>query len=180
MELYSDKAQCTGCTACFAICPRKAITMTEDSEGFLYPVIDTSKCVECGMCVKSCEQRTVLRSKNDTVVFIGQNTDREILKNSSSGAVFPALANYILDKGGVVCGAAFDTENVCRHCLVDNKEDLSRLLGSKYVQSVLDDVFERIAGYLNIGRKVLFTGTPCQVAGLKAYISNRGGQTMKI
>lgn len=175
MKLYVNKTQCTGCTACFSICPKKAITMEEDSEGFLYPVIDSLKCVECGKCVKICKQQTLLDCTEETEVFIGQNNDDEELKESSSGAIFPAIAQYILDQKGLVCGAAFDSENVCRHFIIDNREDLKKLQGSKYVQSSLGDVFERIEKYLAAGRIVLFSGTPCQVAGLKSYISDMRG-----
>lgn len=175
MEVYTDKTQCTGCTACFSICSKKAITMTEDTEGFLYPVIDDLKCVKCGKCIKVCEQRTSWNRAEETKVFIGQNKNDVDLKRSSSGAIFPAVARYILNQDGLVCGAAFDSENVCRHFIVDNAEDLNRLLGSKYVQSAIGDVFENIKNYLDAGKKVLFSGTPCQVAGLKAYINNAGG-----
>ena len=173
MELYADRMYCTGCTACYAICPKKAISMEMDSEGFLYPKIDTTKCVECGICAKVCKQRTNIEKTEEIEVYIGQNTDVEDLKKSSSGAIFPVLAKYILENNGVVCGAAFDNRYKCRHIIVDNKEDLSVLMGSKYVQSDLGDVFESIVSYLSIGKKVLFSGTPCQVAGLKSYISRK-------
>lgn len=174
MELYFDKSQCTGCTACFSICPMKAITMKEDLEGFLYPIIDSAKCIECGKCLKSCKQRTTLKNTDETVVFIGQSNDDEELNESSSGAIFPEIAKYVLDQNGLVCGAAFDSKNVCRHFIVNNKEGLKRLQGSKYVQSVLGDIFEQIAETLANGKIVLFSGTPCQTAGLKTYINSRG------
>ncbi len=175
MEVYTDKTQCTGCTACFSICSKKAITMTEDAEGFLYPVIDDLKCVKCGKCSKVCKQRTSWNRAEETRVFIGQNKDDIDLKKSSSGAIFPVIAQYVLNQNGLVCGAGFDSENVCRHFIVDNKEDLNRLLGSKYVQSALGDVYERVGKYLAAGKKVLFSGTPCQIAGLKTYVNNAGG-----
>ena len=175
MEVYTDKTQCTGCTACFSICSKKAITMTEDAEGFLYPVIDDLKCVKCGKCSKVCKQRTSWNRAEETRVFIGQNKDDIDLKKSSSGAIFPVIAQYVLNQNGLVCGARFDSENVCRHFIVDNKEDLNRLLGSKYVQSALGDVYERVGKYLAAGKKVLFSGTPCQIAGLKTYVNNAEG-----
>lgn len=176
MELYFDKSQCTGCTACFSICPMKAITMKEDLDGFLYPIIDSAKCIECGKCLKSCKQRTTLKNTDETVVFIGQSNDDGELNESSSGAIFPEIAKYVLDQNGLVCGAAFDSKNVCRHFIVNNKEGLKRLQGSKYVQSVLGNIFEQIAEALANGKIVLFSGTPCQTAGLKTYINSRGGE----
>ena len=167
-----QKNRCTGCTACLSICPKKAISFKEDSDGFKYPVIDKDKCIDCGLCKKKCP---VLNTKdNDSIndCYVGFNNDDSEKLKSSSGAIFSLLADYILDNNGIVIGAAFDKENKLKHVAVESKKDLDKLKGSKYLQSNLNNIFTYIKENVK-DRKILFVGTPCQVAGVKAIINNK-------
>ena len=172
MENIIDKKLCTGCTACLSICPKKAISFKEDSDGFKYPVIDKDKCIDCGLCKKKCP---VLNTKdNDSIndCYVGFNKDDNEKLKSSSGAIFSLLADYILDNNGIVIGAAFDKENKLKHVAVESKKDLDKLKGSKYLQSDLNNIFTYIKENVK-DRKILFVGTPCQVAGVKAIVNNK-------
>lgn len=172
MEKIIEKILCTGCTACLSICPKKAISFIEDSDGFKYPVIDKDKCIDCGLCKKKCP---VLNTKdNDSIndCYVGFNKDDSEKVKSSSGAIFSLLADYILDNNGIVIGAAFDKENKLKHVAVESKRDLDKLKGSKYLQSDLNNIFTYIKEKVK-DRKILFVGTPCQVAGVKAVVNNK-------
>lgn len=170
-KLKQKNLKCSGCTACFAICPKSAITMQEDSEGFKYPAIDKSKCIDCGLCSKVC----LLDKNSDKVItsiesFACTAKDENFAKQSSSGGVFAILANMYIQEQAVIYGAAFDYNwNVC-HIRVDKKDELKRLYTSKYVQSDMGNTFRNVKLDLDNGKKVLFAGTPCQVAGLKSYL----------
>lgn len=171
MTVVLEKQKCTGCSACAAVCPKKCITMQSDSEGFLYPLIDEAQCVDCGACKAACPVLTKSEQVEATPeAFVAVGSDTEVRLSSSSGGVFTVLAEKILDEGGVVFGAAFDDEFKVVHKAVEEKSELSLLRGSKYVQSEIGDSFEEVKRYLKDGRKVLFSGTPCQVAGLKSYL----------
>jgi len=163
------KEDCTGCTACAHACPQKCIEMKPDAEGFLYPSVDSGKCVGCGMCRKICPVDSKAERRTGTA-YAARVVDRDVRMNSSSGGVFSALAQYVLDKGGVVAGACFDRDMKLSHVLIDKPEELYRLRASKYVQSDLKAVFPQIAEALENGRYVLFCGTPCQSSGLKHYL----------
>ena len=172
MEKIIDKKLCTGCTACLSICPKKAISFKEDNDGFKYPVIDKDKCIDCGLCKKKCP---VLNTKdNDSIndCYVGFNKDDSEKEKSSSGAIFSLLADYILDNNGIVIGAAFDNVNKLKHVAVESKKDLDKLKGSKYLQSDLNNIFTYIKENVK-DRKILFVGTPCQVAGVKAVVNNK-------
>ena len=165
------KAQdCCGCGACYNKCPVGAISMQENEEGFLAPVIDESKCTNCGLCVKSCPSLNVQYNNTDKPECYAAMADDEIRMKSSSGGIFTLLAEYILDKGGYVCGAAFDDNWDVHHIIVDNKEDLAKLRGSKYVQSNTEDCYKQIKKLLDDDKYVLFSGCPCQVAGLYSFL----------
>ena len=144
--------------------------MQENNEGFLVPVLDADKCIDCGLCMKPCPS---LQEKRDNAVepqcYAAQASD-DIRAISSSGGVFTPLAEQILERGGVVCGAAFREDWTVHHIIVDNKEELAKLRGSKYVQSDTEDCYKRIKALLKEGTWVLFSGTPCQVAGLYTYL----------
>lgn len=172
MEKVIDKKLCTGCTACMSVCPVQAIQMENDLDGFKYPIINQEKCVNCSMCKKTCP---VLNTKNNysiTNCFVGYNKDtKSKLSKASSGSIFELVANYVLDSNGIVIGAAFDEKNKLKHMAVTKAEDLEKLKGSKYLQSDLEYVFKFIKEKLR-DNIILFVGTPCQVAGLKAYIKN--------
>lgn len=168
-----DKKICTGCGACYNICPKKAITMKPNEEGFLYPIIDETKCIDCGLCLKSCAAHNPQYENTKTPDCYAVWANDEIRMKSSSGGVFTLLANYVLDKGGYVCGAAWDKDFNVEHIIIDNKEDLDKLRYSKYVQSNTKQTFIKLKEYLDSGKYVLFTGTPCQVAGFNRFLNKK-------
>lgn len=168
--LSTKTDECVGCGACENVCPVKAISMQENEEGFLYPVVDADLCVSCNKCNHVCPVQKNEKKAVASMAYAAWNKDDAILRSSSSGGVFSILAQYVLRKGGVVCGAAFDEGNVVKHILVKNAADLEKLRGSKYVQSEIGHIFVQIKDLLKSGRQVLFSGTPCQVAGLNSYL----------
>lgn len=168
------RQDCCGCTACVSVCPQHCITMQEDREGFLYPVTDTGVCTGCNACNRVCpvinktgESRTSFPSTSKA--YAAAVTDGDILLNSSSGGLFSAIASRTIQKGGIVYGAAWQ-EGEVRHVAVETADGLARLRGSKYVQSRLGGTFAGIRRHLRAGRKVLFSGTPCQAAGLRNFL----------
>lgn len=168
MIRISDKSLCCGCTACMSACPAQCIVMRRDREGFDYPVANPDLCLKCGLCEKVCP---VLNSKDaGTVPVVYAARTQSGLSDASSGGVFPLLAGKFVLDGGEVCGAGLDVDCNVVHYIIDKAEDLPRLSGSKYVQSELYSTFEDIKTELEAGVRVLFSGTPCQVAGLKAYL----------
>ncbi len=170
-KLKQENLKCCGCTACYAICPKNAITMHADSEGFKYPVIDKDKCIDCGLCCKVCPLDIKLEKTEDKQIAVACTAkDENFTKQSSSGGVFAILANMFMEKQAVIYGAAFDDDWNVKHIRVDNKDELSKLYTSKYVQSDMTDNFKTVKVDLNSGKEVLFAGTPCQVAGLKSYL----------
>lgn len=169
IEKKTDR--CTGCCACLNICPKDAISMNEDNEGFKYPVVDKNKCIKCGLCIKVCptiDKQVKIRDNIKAYACINKNTD--IRLKSSSGGIFSAVADYILNNNGVVFGAAFDEKWNVEHAYIEDSGDLDKLRTSKYVQSYIGFSYKRIKEFLEIDKLVLFTGTPCQIAGLKAYL----------
>ena len=168
----ADRGRCTGCTACAAGCPKDAITMVRDSEGFSYPAVDLNACIHCGRCTAICP---ILRQREPMplpAAFAAWNADDQIRRHSTSGGAFTALAEYILEGGGVVYGAALDGKQHLRHVACFRKEDLWRLRGAKYVQSDLGQTFREIREALK-KRPVLFSGTPCQVDGLYRFLGGK-------
>ncbi len=173
IEKLSNK-KCTGCGACFNKCPVSAIKMEYDTEGFLFPKVNSEKCIQCGLCQKVCPELQIEK----TVQMIHPEgkcyavmADDEIRLVSSSGGMFTLLAEYVLEQGGVVCGATYsDDYMTVKHILVSDKKELTRLRGSKYVQSQIGTVYQEIKNELNKKRIVLFVGCPCQVAGLYSYL----------
>ena len=165
--------RCTGCEACANRCPKDCISMVEDAEGFLFPKIDSGKCIGCELCEKACPVLNPIpinKTEGDVKVFALVHKDEEIRSKSSSGGAFSAIAEYVLEQGGVVFGAAFDEKfDVCHIC-VDRAEDLYRLRGSKYVQSRIGDTYQQAKEHLQQGRLVFFTGTACQTSGLLGYL----------
>lgn len=169
--LTSNDSDCCGCRACEQVCAHHALSMKPNNEGFLYPVLDTSKCVECGLCERVCPMMHPEKAQHEEgMAIVTQNTDSEDLKTSSSGGGFIAIAKYVLSKDGVVYGAAYQDSPTVAHERVDNINDLEKLKGSKYVQSDTRDVYSQIKVDLRNGKLVYFTGTPCQVAGLKLFL----------
>lgn len=161
---------CTGCCACKNVCPHKAILMEINEEGFLYPKIDSNKCINCGLCYDNCPSEHPIYINSNKPDCLAMSANDKLRKESSSGAIFPLLAEYILDKGGYVCGAAWNKDNLVEHIIISDKADLYKLKSSKYIQSDTKDVYKEIKELLKSEKLVLFSGTPCQVAGLNAYL----------
>lgn len=164
------KDQCCGCSACLHICPKHSISFREDKEGFLYPQVDTSTCVDCGLCENVCPVLNQDEERMPLQVYAAKHIDDEIRMKSSSGGIFTLLAEQIIDKGGVVFGARFNENWEVVHDYTETKEGLAPFRGSKYVQSNIGNSYKQVEKFLKAGREVMFTGTPCQVAGLKKYL----------
>ena len=167
-----DKKDCCGCGACVNVCPKSCITLVEDIEGFMYPQVDETACINCGLCEKICPINNV---KNDSLItpetYGCFNKNNEEVLKSSSGGIFSLLAKYFYRNNGVVYGAAFvDAYNVA-HVRTTNETELDKLRRSKYVQSETSGIFKSVQQDLQKGLKVLFTGTNCQIAGLKAFLA---------
>jgi len=167
---------CSSCAACSNVCIRSAISMQLDAEGFYRPVIDVEKCIKCGACERTCPWNKPVENPN--VADVSPKTVAAYAKNesvrlqSSSGGIFTVLAERILEDGGVVIGVAQLDKSRFGHIVVENKDDLVKLRGSKYVQADVGLVYREVRSLLKLGRNVLFSGTPCQVAGLYAVLGN--------
>ena len=176
MIQITDKKNCCGCTACAAVCPKDAITMKPDALGFVYPVVDLDKCVDCGLCEKVCafspSYETNENFENPIPVGARHKVAAEI-DASRSGAAFVAISDWILEQGGVVYGAGYGDGFEVMHKRAVNKTERDEFRGSKYVQSNMGTTFRSVKQDLKDGRLVLFSGTPCQVAGLKRYVGER-------
>lgn len=171
MEIFSTKEDCCGCTACASICTKKAIAILRDEEGFLYPEIDSAKCIKCGLCVKVCPiKNSIIDKFVNQKAYIIRSKSEENVKESTSGGFFLPLAEWVVEHGGYVAGACYDDDLNVTHKITNKKGELCNFRGSKYVQSDMKDVFPQIKGLLNANVRVLFSGTPCQVAGLKRYL----------
>lgn len=168
-EFWLSKESCTGCGACSNICPKNAIELIQDSTGFRYPAISSS-CIDCNLCENVCDRRVGNATSRKPSVYAAWSKDDEVRFSSTSGGAFTELANYIISHDGVVYGAAFDPDNVIRHIGATSNRELIELKRSKYAQSDIGLVFREIRNQLLEHRKVLFCGTPCQAAGLKAFL----------
>ena len=166
-----DKEDCCGCYACYNICPKECITMESDNEGFWYPKIDKNKCINCNLCEKVCPIiNPVKRVDSKKIAYASMNKDEQVRMKSSSGGIFSILAEYIIKNNGVVYGAGFDEDFNIKHKRILYSTDLDLLRGSKYVQSSIGDIYKQVKNDLESNRQVLFTGTPCQVEGLRSYL----------
>lgn len=174
MNLVEKKSKCTGCGACSLICPSSAIKMREDEKGFLYPEIINKYCTNCGICKKNCPNLADKNNTNDTTeIYAMKNKEKDIRQSSSSGGVFYEYAKIILDEKGSIYGATYNQFNEVEHIRVDSKENIYKLQGSKYVQSTTINIYEQVKEDLQKGKKALFSGTPCQIAGIKTYIERK-------
>lgn len=166
-----DKHLCCGCGACLTSCPKHCVHFESDAEGFLYPIVNKYECIDCGKCERVCPIINKQPSITPIRIVAAKNKNKTIIKASSSGGLFTAIAEKCLSCGGVVFGAAFDSEWRLRHIAVEESTELSCFRGSKYLQSEVADVFSSVKEYLKEGRQVVFSGTPCQVAGLKRFLN---------
>lgn len=176
MIQITNKAECCGCTACASVCAHHAITMKPDALGFLYPTVDIDKCTECGLCEKVCAfHPNYDKSLNLTepLIYAARHKNMHEIETSRSGAAFIAISDYILDQGGVVYGAGYTDHFRVVHKRATNKNERNEFKGSKYVQSDLRGIFPQIKRDLKEGLIVLFSGTPCQTAGLASYIGKQ-------
>lgn len=182
-QIAKYETKCTGCGACVNVCPVMAIKLVERDGLFLFPEIDESRCLKCGLCLDKCPAKTPRPEPSkirDEVVYGCYVKDDEARARSASGGVFQALARAMLAKGGVVAGARFDAEYRVEHVIVEREEDLAPLICTKYVQSDPKNVYRDIIQYLRSGRKVLFVGTPCQVAALRMVVGNDADQLLTV
>lgn len=170
MITINNKVDCTGCYACVNICPQTCISMTSDGEGFWYPEVDYSSCVKCGLCIKVCPIIHKNSIQNEPKAFACINKNQSVRMESSSGGMFTLFAEQILSNNGVVFGAIFDESFSLSHSFIETREEIFKLRGSKYVQSKIGNTYKQAASFLKKGKNVLYSGTPCQIAGLKAYL----------
>lgn len=165
------KKDCCGCWACENACPKHCISMVEDEEGFRYPQVDMDTCIDCHLCEKVCP---VINAKADVAkeqkAFLLQHKDEKVLHESASGGAFTAIASYVIERGGVVFGAAYDKDFQVTHQYVETYEDLKIFRNSKYVQSLMGNAYQQAKEFLKQGRMVCFSGTPCQLEGLLNYL----------
>lgn len=174
MIQIEDKSKCSGCWACENVCPVYCIEMIEDEEGFHYPHVDMDRCIECHKCEKTCpELKPMLDDTMPLKSYIVQQKDSNILRNSTSGGFYSALAEYIIERSGAVFGAAFDETMTLRHQCSETLEDCKKFRGSKYVQSLVGETLLQMKAMLKEGRLVVYSGTPCQIAGLYGFLGAR-------
>lgn len=174
----TNKNECFGCEACAQGCPVSAIVMNKDEEGFNYPIIDEEKCIHCGKCHSICPYENVPSySMDDKVVFGGQNVNKTILKESTSGGAFSAIVEGWCDENYVVFGAVAEGLKVY-HTYVENKNEIAKFRKSKYLQSEIGNSYNEVKEFIKKGKKVLFSGTPCQIAGLKTYLRDEIPETL--
>ena len=166
----TDKHNCCGCSACASVCPRRCISMQSDSEGFLYPVIDRNICVDCGLCEDVCPFLNIQSERKPVKVYAAKCKDNELRLKSSSGGMFSLLAVSVIEEGGVVFGVRFDDNWQPIFDYTENITDLEAFRGSKYVQAIVGNAYIDAKAFLKQGRKVMFSGTACQIAGLKKFL----------
>lgn len=164
------KEECCGCSACEQKCPKQCITMRFDNDGFAYPVVNKDICNNCGLCERVCPVINQNKERKPLKTFAAINNNEEIRDQSSSGGIFSLLATKTLNNGGVVFGAAFNNKWEVEHIYIETSDELHKLRSSKYVQSNINRSYKQAEQFLKAGREVLFSGTPCQISGLKLYL----------
>ena len=173
-KIYKSKDACCGCTACYSVCPVKAISMSTDDEGFLYPQINMDKCIECKMCEQVCPLKLEKKLQNTPLCLYAVKNKKEYERiNSTSGGVFSVIAEYAEQHCGVIYGAAFDEQYKVTHMRAESRGEWKKFCVSKYSQSDLKNTYEKVNKDLKNNRVVLFSGTPCQVDGLKSYLDKK-------
>lgn len=174
--LVDDTASCCGCGCCVLSCPQKAITMVEGDLGSLYPQINHDKCISCGICLDVCAFKHKLQSNSNEIFTYAAMWKNKIgIAKSASGGIFASIANTFINDGGIVVGCSMEnigSELRPMHIAITQNDEIIKLQGSKYVQSDITGIFEKIKCYLNDNKKVLFTGTPCQVEAIYSYLRN--------
>lgn len=173
IKLFDKAADCCGCGACASACKRQAITLEADEYGFYYPAVDAKKCTGCGLCNRSCRFQNGKEVNVPLAAYAAMSCNKNRIMNSASGGVFAELATLVLENGGTVFGASMEFEYAGltpKHIAVNHKEQLIKLQGSKYVQSFIGNTYLKARELLHKGQTVLFTGTPCQIAGLKGFL----------
>lgn len=169
-NVFDKKKSCCGCGACYNVCPKNCIEMLEDSEGFLYPQINKDLCINCGLCKKVCPFMGENTSNKVVESYACNHNDSEIRKNSSSGGVFSAICEKVIENNGVVFGAGYGEDFSVAHKMIENADEIQQLRGSKYVQSFIGDCYTQCKEQLDLNKQVVFSGTPCQILGLKKYL----------
>lgn len=164
------KQDCVGCFACISACKTDAVSMQPDSLGFFYPVINPNKCIDCGLCVKSCFNNNKLRYNEPVDTFVGHAIKKEEQLSSTSGGLASVFMRTILNGGGVVYGCSGENAREVKHIRIEHSNDINKLKGSKYVQSYMGFIYKKVVQDLKEDKTVLFIGTPCQIAGLKSYL----------
>lgn len=172
-RVYRDKKDCTGCSACAQSCPKKAISMICDNEGYYYPSIRQDLCIDCGLCKEICGNHSPQVSNKSQKYYAAKAKSDEIRMKSRSGGVFFCAAQYVIENDGVVYGAVLTTDNVVQHIRASNIDDVRKMQGSKYVESDVRGIYSLVSIDLKKGKLVLFSGTPCQVAGLYGFLRGR-------
>lgn len=172
--MLCESKLCTGCNACAAVCPVNAIEMKADIKGFLHPFIEKEKCIDCGKCERVCAGLDYGVKDENEQFYAARALDDDVRKKCSSGGVFALLASAFIDAGGIVYGACLSSELIVKHVRIEKKEDLESIYGSKYVQSDMDGIYALIEKDLKAGRQVLFSGTPCQVEGVRRFCMEKG------
>lgn len=171
-NLYLDKKEkkdCNGCGVCVSVCPKQCIKMKEDEEGFLYPVIDEKKCIKCNKCKNICSNNLIVREKGEAYIAINKIDEQR--KKSASGGMFFLLASNIQNKKGIVFGAKYNENLEVIHDYAKTLKECEEFMGSKYVRSNTDGIYDKVKEFLKEDKYVLFTGTPCQIAGLKLFLN---------
>lgn len=168
-----DKKNCCGCSACVQRCPKQCIRLEEDVEGFLYPKVDEEACIKCGLCEKVCPILNQADKLPAQEVLAVKNPNEKERMNSSSGGVFLPLAREVINKGGVVFGAVYDEHWEVHHVYAEKIEDVYPMMGSKYLQSRIENTYKEAETFLKQGREVMFVGSPCQIAGLRTFLRNK-------
>ena len=166
----TPESECYGCEGCSQICPKHCISMTKNDRGFYIPIVDESKCIECKQCIKVCPMRNDIKKNKllEAYAMVSNNINKD--DKSTSGGIFYLLGEETIKRNGVVIGVEWNDELVAAHCIVTTKSELKKIKGSKYVQSRINDIFKKTRDFLIEKKIVLFSGTACQIAGLKLFL----------